>query len=118
MEILSQKNVSVSKLRTIWANIPHYGDLFDKQVEIDAHYAGYLERQENDINAFKKDEGVKIPETINYDSFSGLSKEIKSKLKIIRPKTLGQALRIDGVTPAAAIILLGYVKKGKFKNSA
>ncbi len=118
LEILSQKNVSVSKLRTIWANIPHYGDLFDKQVEIDAHYAGYLERQENDINAFKKDEGVKIPDNINYDSFSGLSKEIKSKLKTIRPKTLGQALRIDGVTPAAVIILLGYVKKGKFKSSA
>ena len=118
LEILSQKNVSISKLRTIWANIPQYDDMFDNQVEIDAHYAGYLERQANDINAFRKDEGVKIPDNINYDSFSGLSKEIKSKLNIIRPKTLGQALRIDGVTPAAAIILLGYVKKGKFKDSA
>ena len=52
-----------------------------------------------------------IPDDINYESFSGLSKEIKSKLSQIKPKTLGQALRIDGVTPAAAIILLGYIKK-------
>ena len=59
-----------------------------------------------------------IPEGIKYDSFSGLSNEIKSKLKKIRPKTLGQALRIDGVTPAAAIILLGYIKKSKIRKSA
>ena len=55
---------------------------------------------------------------IDYDSFSGLSNEVKSKLKLIRPKTLGQALRIDGVTPAAAIILLGAIKKAKYKVSA
>ena len=54
-----------------------------------------------------------IPNEIDYDSFSGLSNEVKSKLKLIRPKTLGQALRIDGVTPAAAIILLGAIKKTK-----
>ena len=54
-----------------------------------------------------------IPNEIDYDSFSGLSNEVKSKLKLIRPKTLGQALRIDGVTPAAAIILLGAIKKAK-----
>ena len=80
-------------------------NLMDDQVEIDAHYSGYLKRQSHDIAAFKKDEGIKIPDKINYDIFSGLSNEIKSKLKIVRPKTLGQALRIDGVTPAAAIIL-------------
>ena len=77
----------------------------DKQVEIDAHYSGYLARQSNDINSYKKDESILIPEKIDYDQFSGLSNEIKFKLKKIMPKTLGQALRIDGVTPAAAIIL-------------
>ena len=71
-----------------------------------------------DIQTFKKDEFIKIPLEIDYDSFSGLSKEIKSKLKNIRPKTLGQALRIDGVTPAAAIILLGFIKKSRYKVSA
>ena len=85
----------------------------DEQVEINAHYSGYLPKQESDIKTFKKDEGLVIPAEIDYDSFSGLSNEVKSKLKLIRPKTLGQALRIDGVTPAAAIILLGAIKKTK-----
>ena len=118
LEVLSLKNVSLNKIRSIWANIPQYGYCIDEQVEIDAHYSGYLTRQSHDIEAFKKDEGILIPKTINYDSFSGLSNEVKFKLKKIQPKTLGQALRIDGVTPAAAIILLGYIKKSKFRDSA
>ena len=117
-EVLSLKNVDLNKLRTIWGNIPQYGVSIDRQVEIDAHYSGYLSRQSHDIRAFKKDEGIMIPEGIKYDSFSGLSNEIKSKLNKIRPKTLGQALRIDGVTPAAAIILLGYIKKSKITKTA
>ena len=70
------------------------------------------------VTARKKDESIQIPDSINYESFSGLSKEIKSKLNQIIPKTLGQALRIDGVTPAAAILLLGYIKKSRYKASA
>ncbi|OUX53976.1 MAG: tRNA uridine-5-carboxymethylaminomethyl(34) synthesis enzyme MnmG [Pelagibacteraceae bacterium TMED287] len=118
LEVLSLKNINLDKLRTIWANIPQYGVSIDKQVEIDAHYSGYLVRQSHDIMAFKKDERLLIPEDIKYDDFSGLSNEIKSKLNKIRPKTLGQALRIDGVTPAAAIILLGYIKKSKVRKYA
>ena len=118
IEVLGLKNMSISKLRNIWANIPQYEPGIDQQVEIDAHYLGYLKRQSHDIQAFKKDEGILIPKDINYDLFSGLSKEIKSKLKKIQPSTLGQALRIDGVTPAAAIILLGVIKKSRYKVSA
>ena len=70
------------------------------------------------LKSFKKDEAIVIPENINYDNFSGLSNEIKAKLKDIKPKTLGQALRIDGVTPAAVIIILGYIKKSRYKVSA
>ena len=77
-----------------------------------------MPKQESDIKTFRKDEGLLIPKEIDYDSFSGLSNEVKSKLKLIRPKTLGQALRIDGVTPAAAIILLGAIKKVKNRVSA
>jgi tRNA uridine 5-carboxymethylaminomethyl modification enzyme len=66
----------------------------------------------------KKDEGIIIPRSIDYNIFSGLSNEIKSKLSLVRPKTLGQALRIDGVTPAAAFILLGHIKSFKNKASA
>ena len=118
LEILGMKGVNLQQLRSIWVNIPQFGQPIDKQVEIDAHYSGYLKRQWQDIEAFKRDEGLLIPNDINYSSFSGLSNEIKSKLEKIRPKTLGQALRIDGVTPAAAIILLGYVKKHKVKATA
>ena len=113
LEILGMKNVQLNHLRDIWADIPYYGHSIDEQVEINAHYSGYLPKQENDIRTFKKDEGLMIPIGIDYDSFSGLSNEVKSKLKLIRPKTLGQALRIDGVTPAAAFILLGAIKKVK-----
>ena len=115
IEILGQKGMSILKLRNIWENIPHFEPSIDEQVEIDAHYMGYLKRQSHDIEAFKKDESIAIPKDINYDSFSGLSTEIKTKLKKVQPSTLGQALRIDGVTPAAAIILLGFIKKKKYK---
>ncbi len=118
LQVLGLKNVNMSKIRSIWSDITYYGHHIDRQVEIDAHYSGYLSRQLNDIKAFKKDEKIGIPEDINYDQFSGLSTEIKSKLKQIRPKTLGQALRIDGVTPAAAIILLGHIKRRKLKATA
>ncbi len=118
IEVLAQKDVTLIKLRKIWDNIPQFEDYIDEQVEIDAHYSGYLKRQSHDIAAFKKDESISIPTDINYENFSGLSNEIKSKLKLVKPKTLGQALRIDGVTPAAAIILLAFIKKSRYKVSA
>ena len=118
IEVLGQAGVTMSKLRDIWANVPQYEPSIDEQVEIDAHYKGYLKRQSHDIEAFKKDESIAIPKDIDYDSFSGLSTEIKLKLREIQPSTLGQALRIDGVTPAAAIILLGFIKKSRYKVTA
>ena len=118
LDVLALKDVTIKKLRKVWGNIPYYEQSIDDQVEIDAHYSGYLKRQRHDIESFKKDESISIPLDIDYESFSGLSNEIKSKLKIIKPKTLGQALRIDGVTPAAAIILLAFIKKSRYKVSA
>ena len=118
LEIIGQRNVNMAKMRQIFPSIPKFEKSLDKQVEIDAHYLGYLGRQEKDIKSFKKDEGISIPKDINYDSFSCLSNEIKQKLKDLKPYTLGQALRIDGVTPAAAIIILSYIKRSKFQESA
>ena len=118
IEVLSQKSVTLEKLRQIWDNVPEYERYIDEQVEIDAHYAGYLKRQTHDIEAFKKDEAIYLPDDIDYENFSGLSNEIKSKLNLIKPKTLGQALRIDGVTPAAATLLLAFVKRKRYKVSA
>ena len=118
MEVIGQRNVNMAKIRQIFSGIPDYGMSIDNQVEIDAHYMGYLQRQSKDISSFKKDESVVIPESINYDTLSGLSNEIKSKLIKVKPKTLGQAIRIDGVTPAAIIILLSHIKKLRYKASA
>ena len=117
-QILSQKGVNMSKIRDIWPEIENYYKEIDSQIEINSHYKGYLKKQNADIMAFKKDENLKIPENINYDIFSGLSNEVKSKFKQIRPKTLGQALRIDGITPAAVYILLSHVKRKSIKQIA
>jgi len=112
LEILSRSNVTFSHLRAIWNEIPDASKKEEEQIEINAHYAGYLDKQEADIIAFRKDENLIIPENIDYNKLSGLSNEVKSKFKLIRPKTMGQALRIDGITPAATYILLAYVKRG------
>ena len=118
LEVIGQRNVNMTKIRQVFPSIPRYEQSLDKQVEIDAHYLGYLDRQTNDIKSFQKDEGITIPKNFNYDSLSGLSNEIKSKLKNIQPSSLGQALRIDGVTPAAVIIILSHLKKLKYKAFA
>ncbi len=118
IEILSQKTVKMSKIREIWPEIKYVSREIDEQIEIKAHYKGYLKKQNADILAFKRDENLKIPENLDYDQFSGLSNEVKSKFKEIKPKTLGQALRIDGITPAAVYILLSHVKRKSIKHIA
>ena len=118
LEVMGQRKVNMAKIRQIFTDIPEFPSSIEKQVVIDAHYMGYLKRQERDIKSFKKDESVIIPKHINYENLSGLSNEVKSKLISIRPKTLGQAIRIDGITPAAIIILLSHIKKLKFKATA
>jgi len=118
LEILSQKSVNMSKIREIWSDIPFFSKEIDEQVEINAHYRGYLKKQKADILAFKRDENLIIPDKINYDRLSGLSNEVKAKFKEIRPKTMGQALRIDGITPAAVYILLSHVKRKSIKHIA
>jgi tRNA uridine 5-carboxymethylaminomethyl modification enzyme len=117
-EILTQKGVDMCKIREIWSDIPFFSDEIDEQVEINAHYRGYLKKQKADILAFKRDENLIIPDKINYDGLSGLSNEVKAKFKEIRPKTMGQALRIDGITPAAVYILLSHVKRKSIKHIA
>tara|TARA_B100001121_G_scaffold181145_1_gene157981 strand:- start:149 stop:2020 length:1872 start_codon:yes stop_codon:yes gene_type:complete len=117
-EILSQKGVNMAKIREIWPEIPLFSKEIDDQVEINAHYRGYLTKQKADILAFKRDEDLIIPANINYNDLSGLSNEVKAKFTEIRPKTLGQALRIDGITPAAVYILLSHVKRKSIKHIA
>ena len=114
-EILTQKGVDMKKIREIWPEIPYFDKKIDEQIEINAHYRGYLKKQKADILAFKRDENLVIPENVIYDDLSGLSNEVKAKFKQIKPKTMGQALRIDGITPAAVYILLSHVKRKSIK---
>jgi tRNA uridine 5-carboxymethylaminomethyl modification enzyme len=117
-EVLSHKAVDMKKIREIWPEVYNYGAEIDEQVEINSHYRGYLKKQKADILAFKRDENLIIPDNIDYNQFPGLSTEVKAKFSEIRPKTLGQALRIDGITPAAVYILLSHVKRKSIKHTA
>ena len=117
-KILSQKGVNMDKIREVWPEISYVSKEIDDQLEINAHYSGYLKKQNADILTFKRDENLKIPQNVNYDDLSGLSNEVKSKFKKIRPKTMGQALRIDGITPAAVYILLSHLKRKSIKHIA
>lgn len=89
-----------------------------EQLEIESLYAGYIERQEADILAFRRDEALEIPAELDYKRVPGLSTEVREKLAKARPATLGQAARVSGVTPAALTALLGHVRRREDRLSA
>jgi tRNA uridine 5-carboxymethylaminomethyl modification enzyme len=117
LQILKFKDVTLEKIRAMFPDIPKYEDEIEDLIKTESHYSGYIEQQKRDISIFEKDENLVIPKNIDYESVSGLSNEIKRKLKDIRPLTFGQALRIDGVTPAAINILMIYCKNTLKKAS-
>jgi tRNA uridine 5-carboxymethylaminomethyl modification enzyme len=112
-EILRYSGVTWEQLTSIWPTLKAIRPAIAEQIQIDARYSGYIQRQEADIEAFRKDEGLVLPPALDYGSIGSLSVEIRSKLTQIRPATLGAASRIPGVTPAAIIALLRHVKKQK-----
>ena len=118
VELMGYKNVTYDKLRLIFKDLPDAREDVINHIKIDNHYIGYYSKQESDIRKFKKDEGLKIPENIDYDKISGLTAEVKKKLELIKPETFGQAMRMEGMTPAAINLLLAYTKRYKFKQSA
>lgn len=110
-ELLSYPNISVEDLLPLFPEIGGLSDPVRLQVSIDAQYASYVERQAQDIRAFEKDEGIRIPNDFDFRSVSGLSNEVCERLERARPYTLGQAGRMEGVTPAALLVLLMHLKK-------
>ena len=112
MGLLSLPNVDFEAISAIWPQLDSVSEPIREQLKIDAQYAGYLDRQDADILAFRRDEGVALPAHLDYAAVQGLSTEIRQKLSRIRPATLGQAARVDGVTPAALTLLLAYVRAG------
>ena len=118
IELMGYKDVTYEKLRLIFRDLPPATEDVINHIKIDNHYRGYYSKQDSDIRKFKKDEGLRIPENIDYDKISGLTAEVKKKLELIRPETFGQAMRMEGMTPAAINLLLAYTKRYKFKQSA
>ena len=109
-ELLGLPGVDFQVLSGIWPQLQELEPQVAEQLEIDAQYAGYLDRQEADILAFRRDEALSLPGELDYSAVRGLSAEAAQKLAAIRPATLGQASRIDGVTPAALTLVLAHVK--------
>jgi tRNA uridine 5-carboxymethylaminomethyl modification enzyme len=98
-------------LTAIWPELGAVSLEIAEQLEIEARYAGYLERQEADIHAFRQDEALELPRDLDYGAVGSLSAEVRSKLQETKPATLGAAARISGVTPAALVALLKYVRR-------
>lgn len=110
-EYLAYKDISMADLAIMWPELASIDPEVAAQLEIEALYSGYIERQAGDVEALRRDEALRIPETIDYSAIGGLSNEVRQKLEAIRPATLGQASRIEGVTPGALTALLGHVKR-------
>jgi tRNA uridine 5-carboxymethylaminomethyl modification enzyme len=102
----------VSRLAAVWPQLADLREDVLEQIQIEGAYAGYLARQEEDIAAFRKDEELHLPDDLDYGHIGSLSAEVREKLAHARPATLGQAARISGLTPAALIALMRYVKRG------
>ena len=110
-DLLGLAHVDYDQLATIWTELKDFTPEIREQIEIDGLYAAYLNRQDEDVKSFKRDEDLKIPPHINYETIPGLSIEMRQRLSLSRPATLGAASRTQGVTPAAIMALLQYVKK-------
>ena len=117
-ELLSYPNITINELAKIW---PQFGALAPKiaeQIEIDAKYDVYLSRQNADIASYRRDESFTLPDDFDYAALPGLSNEAKQKLMTHKPRTIGHASKIDGMTPAALTLLVAHVKRGRRKSAA
>ena len=110
-DILAYTEVDFPKIVEFWPDLADIESGIGAQLEIEALYAGHMDRQEADIRAFRRDESLSLPDDLDYGAVPGLSNEVRSKLMTARPATLGAAARISGVTPAAVTALLGFVKR-------
>jgi tRNA uridine 5-carboxymethylaminomethyl modification enzyme len=110
-ELLAYPSIGIAELRSVWPQLGALEPKIAEQLEIDAKYAVYLDRQAADVAAYRRDETLELPPALDYDGLPGLSNEVRQRLAAIRPRTLGQAGRIDGVTPAALTLLAAHVRR-------
>ncbi len=117
-ELLAHPGIDLARLRAIWPEIGAIAPRIGGQLAFDARYASYVERQEADVAAFRKEENARIPVGFDYAAVSSLSAEVRQKLERLRPATLAQASRMEGMTPAALMLLLAHLKKAPARKSA
>jgi tRNA uridine 5-carboxymethylaminomethyl modification enzyme len=113
LDLLSYKEIDWSQMQILWPELSGYEAEIVQQLEIDAVYSGYMERHEADIRAFRRDESLRIPADIDYRAIGSLSNEVCQKLEAAQPETLGAAGRVPGMTPAASVAILRYVRRGE-----
>ncbi len=111
--MLAYPDVTLDDLGRVWPEVFTWNTDVREQIEIEAAYAGYLDRQRADAESLRKDEDLRLPADLDYGEIGGLSNEVREKLARVRPLTLGQAARIEGVTPGALTALLAYVRRGR-----
>ena len=111
IQMLAYPDVTFDDLARVWPQVAGWSAQVREQVEIDAAYHGYLDRQAADVEAFRRDENLGLPAGLDYGAVGGFSNEVREKLKAVRPLTLGQAARIEGVTPGALTALLAHVRR-------
>lgn len=117
-ELLSYPHVGVSDVARIWPQFRAIAPAIATALEIEAKYAVYLVRQAAEVASFKRDESFAIPDTIDYGAVAGLSSEVRQKLSVARPRTIGQAGRLDGITPAALVLIAAHVRRGGVVRAA
>ena len=117
-ELLAHPGIDLVRLASVWPQLSRIAPAVGTQLEIDARYAAYLERQEADIVAFRKEESVRIPTDFDYAGLPSLSGEVRQRLERQRPATLAQAARMEGMTPAALMLLLAHLRKAPERQTA
>jgi tRNA uridine 5-carboxymethylaminomethyl modification enzyme len=113
VQLLAYPDIGFETLAAIWPSLKAWSPQVREQLEIEAAYAGYLDRQEADVAAFRRDEDLSLAADLDYRGIGGLSNEAREKLQAVRPLTLGQASRIEGVTPGALTALLAHVRRAR-----
>src|SRR5436305_2835469 len=112
IDLLSYPGIGIAELIRLWPQLAEIPGTIARQIEIDAKYSVYLERQSADVAAYRRDEGLELPDALDYAGVTALSMEVRQKLEAIRPRTIGQAGRIDGMTPAALTLLAAHIRRG------
>ena len=116
-QLLTFPNIDFALIEKIWPQLAQIEEAIKKQIEINATYASYIKRQEQDIEIFRQDQNMKIPLDIDYSSIQSLSNEVREKLSKLRPPTIAAAFKIQGITPASIMAVMVYIRNNKNKNA-